>query len=518
MNLSDEILVRQNNLQAFLSDFKAIAKRSSVREKSFVIFNGKLDYNDQEEKSIEIKASFIRQQNLEYILLILRDTTPRDRLITLESNDKYKDQLLASVSHELRTPLNGSINLVESALMSKEIPETIKEQLLTPAFRSCKYLLHLINDILDMSQIKAHKLRLVYQEASLKESLTNAIQLVSLQAKRKGLKLEVDFYPSVPERFCTDHVRLSQIILNLVNNSIKFTQEGFVKVIVKSSQKHSNCLKITVDDSGMGMSKNDVGKLFKKFTHIDHQNQATINPTGVGLGLNIAYNLAELLGPPENQGITVSSTPNLGSSFSFYLENRCTGLAIAPCYPKNEVDPKYKIPDEINNETDGTIDTKKQGLFTPRLNKFRSTLVLEAKCSCPKILIVDDDQFNVFAFEVILNSFDLKYDVAYTGKAAIEKLLNKRRYSCGLNCKSCKLIFMDHEMPFMNGSETVKEIKHLQSQNLLQKDLAIIGCTAHNDSNEIDNFMASGLDDCLTKPISRDRVYEILLKFDAVNL
>jgi len=501
----------EKTLQDLLNNFKANALKDVISEKSFFIYNGKLETNLQRvEKSVEIKMSFIKQQNLKFILLILRDTTQHDRLITLESNDKYKDQLLASVSHELRTPLNGSINLVESAIRAKEIPETIKEQLLNPALRSCKFLTHLINDILDMSQIKAHKLRLAYQEANIKETLKDTIQLVSLQAKRKGLKLEISFDPSAPERFCTDHVRLSQIVLNLLNNSIKFTQEGFVKLTVKASQKYSNCLKIRVDDSGMGMNQKDLSKLFTRFTHIEHPSRETVNPGGAGLGLNIAYNLAELLGSPNNKAIKVSSTPNLGSSFSFILENKTK--AVLPGYQAESL----KIPDEMNNESDGTIDTRMKTLFTPRLNKHQSAPTPDTKCPCPKILIVDDDQFNVFAFEAILNSFNLKYDVTFTGNDALEKLCNKKVCSYDSNCKSYQLIFMDREMPFMDGCETVKEIKRLQSQNLLKKELAIVGCTAHNDINEIDNFMSCGLDDCLTKPISRDRVYETFMKFDAL--
>ena len=133
------------------------------------MYHGKLKTEHSPQQSIEVKISFIQHFETDYIILILRDTTQRDLLLTLEETNKYKDKLLASVSHELRAPLNGNINLVETAVNSPKITATIKETLLIPALRSSKFLLHLINDILDMSQIKEKKLRLVSQSEDLKK-------------------------------------------------------------------------------------------------------------------------------------------------------------------------------------------------------------------------------------------------------------------------------------------------------------------------------------------------------------
>ena len=125
--------------------FKGIIKEKYLRERSFIIYNGKLKTENRSEKSIEIKISYIQQQSSEFIIVIIRDTTQRDLLVTLEDNNKYKDQLLASVSHELRAPLNGNISILEATVHSKEVPDNIKEQRIIPALRSSKYLLHLIN-------------------------------------------------------------------------------------------------------------------------------------------------------------------------------------------------------------------------------------------------------------------------------------------------------------------------------------------------------------------------------------
>jgi len=182
------------------------------------------------------------------------------------------------------------------------VPDNIKERLLTPALRSSKFLLHLINDILDMSQIKAQKLRLIFKAALLKETLHDTLQLVELQAKKKGVELRLTMHPDTQGILCTDHVRLSQIVLNLLNNAIKFTPKGSI-ILSATPADDPNCVKISVQDSGIGIKKENVKKLFADYTHIEFADRAVINSTGVGLGLSIAYNLAKLLGPKTQKGI-----------------------------------------------------------------------------------------------------------------------------------------------------------------------------------------------------------------------
>ncbi len=219
---------RDRNLEDLVISFQKIIRSGEIQEREFLIHNGKLKIEDQQDKSLEVKISFVQHFENYYIILILRDTTQRDLLVMLEETNKYKDQLLASVSHELRAPLNGNINLVESAINSPKIPESLKETLLIPALRSSKFLLHMINDILDMSQIKEKKLRLVFQSDNLKQTLKSTAQLVELQVSKKGVQLVLELDPALPKAFTTDHIRLSQIVLNLLTNAIKFTKEGTI--------------------------------------------------------------------------------------------------------------------------------------------------------------------------------------------------------------------------------------------------------------------------------------------------
>ncbi len=201
-----------------------------------------------------------------------------------------------------------------------------------------------------MSQIKAQKLRLVFQPENIKKTLINTIQLIELQAQKKGVVVLLEMEQGIPKNFCTDHVRLSQIVLNLLNNALKFTFEGVIKLIARPIEGLP-WLKILVEDSGIGMSSDDMKKLFAgNFTHIDFQDRELINPAGVGLGLNIAYNLAELLGPKNHNEIQVRSVPNQGSTFSFVIENKEAGLAC-----QNE-DDSLKVADE--ERTEEAIDPK----------------------------------------------------------------------------------------------------------------------------------------------------------------
>jgi len=435
----------------------------------------------------------------------------------MEETNRYKDQLLASVSHELRAPLNGNINLVESAVDSLEIPDDIKESLLVPALRSSKFLLHLINDILDMSQIKEKKLRLIFESGDLKETLKSTAQLVELQAKKRNIELLLELDPNLPKSFCTDHVRLSQIVLNLLNNAIKFTREGSVKLTAKPIFEASSWVKISVEDSGIGMSQENVKKLFTAYTHIEFKERQVMNPTGAGLGLNIAYNLAELLAPKDEEGINVFSVPNQGSIFSFVIENKEVQLPTLEC---------SDLSIEVANELPGVIkpifNFKKPATnmqtsvipFTTRAFYSSESIVIESVCSCAKVLIVDDNPFNTMAFETILSSLGIKCESVYSGKSAIQKLLQHQAKTCSeKDCKLYSVVFMDQEMPEMSGAEAVREIRTFQEESILPTGMRIIGCTAHKSKEEVERFLESGLDQCIHKPISKVMIGDILKEF-----
>jgi signal transduction histidine kinase len=492
-------------LEEVVTRFKEIIMHKEIQERQFLIYNGKLQIENHPAKSLEIKISFVQHFEDSYIILMLRDTTQRDLLITLEETNKYKDQLLASVSHELRAPLNGTINMVEGAVQSKYVSEHIKETLLIPALRSSKFLLHIINDVLDMSQIKEKKLRLVFQSGNLRETLRSAAQLVEIQAKKKGIQLFVEIESNIPQKLCTDHIRLSQIVLNLLNNGIKFTKEGIVKLTAQAISGSSS-VRITVEDSGIGMFPENLQKLFTAYTHIEFEERQSMNPTGAGLGLNIAHNLALLLGPKDHSGITAKSISGQGSTFTFILENH-----------QEEPDDSGELLDETPEQLVQFMPSARlhgsrinSSSTAPLMGRSESFSLLSSFCSCPQVMIVDDNPFNTMAFETILGSLEIKCDCVYSGSACIKSLLNRQTKPCSENCKQYGVIFMDQEMPEMSGTETAHEILKLQNENLLAQGIMIIGCTAHKSKEEVKKFMEAGIDQCIHKPISAVMIKEIL--------
>jgi len=293
--------------------------------------------------------------------------------------------------------------------------------------------------------------------------------------------------------------------LNFLTNAIKFTKEGAVKLMAVPIQGTS-WIKVSVEDSGIGISKEDMQKLFSSSMNTETEERPIINPTGVGLGLNIASNLVDFLAPQGQPGINVISTPHQGSVFSFILENKTK----APIEPEEENAQCKDFSGEVADELVERI--KFETLRSPNLEVGKLKLV----CSCPQILIVDDNPFNTMALETILNSLEIKCSSVYSGSAAIEKLLNHQTKACrSKSCKAYSVIFMDQEMPEMSGIEIVAEIKRLQGEKLVSKAVKIIGCTAHKAKEDVDKFMAAGLDHCIFKPISiamiRDTLKEFLL-------
>jgi len=475
--------------------------------------------NSSSEKSIEVKLSLSRgQYSKQFLILLLRDTTQRDQVIRLEANNKYKDQLLASVSHELRTPLNGSINLLEASLCSDTIDTQTKQDFLMPALNSSKFLLHLINDILDMSQIKAEKLRLTFQRIDPRETIINAVKLLTLNAQMKGINLEVELQDDLPNIFSTDHVRLSQIILNLIHNSIKFTQIGFVKISAEPVESMP-WIKIVIQDSGIGMTKEEVKQLFSVFTHIESHDRDNLNPTGAGLGLSIAHNLAKILGPKAAGGIKVSSIPGQGSSFTFFIENREAHSKRQARVNREKQEESLSIESHPEIGEEPAKYKTIPNYISPKSTKFLTmSLKLEesVNCKCPKILIIDDDAFNMLAYKSVFRTLGADCDCAYNGKAGIEKLLQRVYNPCCQGCKPFSLIFMDQEMPEMNGVETVAEIKGLQAQGKLP-GVNIIGCTAHKDGQDIYYFLRSGINKCIEKPISVTTMKQLLEEYEILS-
>mgnify|MGYP000880085624 CR=1 FL=1 len=516
--------------------------RSSQQTPFVTVECSKKDENDSwRHYTLKFALSIYNEKKV--IVANINDTTEREALRTLQDDNNYKTRLFASVSHELRTPLNGSINFTEQALNDPDIPQSAKNNFILPALRSNRMLLSLINDFLDFSQMQANKLRLVFEPKNIIETAKECIELLEIQASKRGIGLKLESLIS-PNReiILSDHNRLKQIILNFLSNAVKFTFEGSVVLSLEEiaiSEYHG--IRIKCSDTGIGIDEENQAKLFKAFEKIELGSNSKINATGVGLGLVISNNLAELLnqGAPasDNRSIQFVSIPSKGSNFWVdiidreMLENRPLHSLNSDRFSEKDLTEKHH--DETELRCDHNLSTKRKRSLdrvkTPdssltsiplklrRGGTYRSQELTTApqsqvKCSCPSILIVDDDSFNLTALDQHLLKLKMACEWAFNGLQAIEKIKRRQSHPCSVCCEQYKVVFLDCNMPVMDGFQTSRMLRQMIAQKEISP-LKIIACTAFVQASELDQAIAAGMDDYCIKPISHMIIKQKLAKF-----
>mgnify|MGYP000937290318 CR=1 FL=1 len=509
--------------------------------------------NPSNKKHFSIKFTTSLFMDKQVMVINITDTTDRDSLIAAEASNEYKTRLLSSVSHELRTPLNGSINFIEQTISESTVSDTVKSKWLIPALRCNRLLLFLVNDILDFSQMHAGKLRLVFETKSVVETAMECIELLEIQAQKKqiGLKLQNNLRKK-DETLRTDHNRLKQVILNLLSNAVKFTFHGGVTLILdevvitqpqllslsydnNSSGSLVRGIKVTCQDSGIGINSENQKKLFQSFEKLDlGKHDLRMNATGAGLGLVISNNIVQRLNPEEVTGreaevIKFKSKENEGTSFFFTVYNRGPGNSLAykhlqsiqdddsPAATFSDAGMGHKNTEQLmrtlpikqtTSRTSRQIDSllsrfsirtsHKSIDFGLTCNLLNSPTI---KCDCPKILIVDDDPFNLTALDQILSKFKISCTWAFNGKQAIEKMKSRQRNLCSSSCHQYKAMFLDCQMPILDGFETSKIVKKMIKNGEID-EVKIIACTAFVQKSDEARAREAGMDDFCTKPIN----------------
>lgn len=374
-----------------------------------------------------------------------------------ERSVKVKDLFLANMSHEIRTPMNGIIGMID--LISGTKLNNEQKNYIQTIKRSSETLLNILNDILDLSKIEAGKMQLKKHPVRLKTVMEKLYALFSQQALSKNTNLYYHIDKKLPEYIIVDETRLLQILSNLTSNAIKFTDgDGSIDIGVKrpSNKDGSNMIKVDVTDSGIGISEENLNKLFYTFNQLD--NSTTKTYSGTGLGLSISKELCKLM----NGDIGVSSTEGLGSTFWFTFE-------------AEEADPNMVLESEAY---DKNIDL--QSYF---------------KSKKPYILLVDDNLVNRQVAGEILKKSGCKVDLAVNGFKAIEKAKAKN-YDC---------ILMDIQMPDMDGVVATQKIRNIRKD----KTPPVIAMTAYSMKEDRERFIKQGLDDYIAKPI---RANELIKK------
>ena len=399
--------------------------------------------------------------------------------------NRGKSDFLSNMSHEIRTPINAVLGMNEMIL--RESLEALKnlpgdnESVMQIFSDISKYsgniesagnnLLSLINDILDFSKIESGKMQLVEANYKLSSVLNDVCNMIFFKAKEKGLAFSVDVDRTIPDVLNGDEIRVRQIIINILNNAVKYTKEGHVDLNVRSQEydsyeKRAICLIVSVSDTGIGIKEEDIGKLFTKFERVDLEQNSTVE--GTGLGLAITQNLLEMMGGD----IEVKSVYNEGSTFIIRLPQ-----VVVNDEPVGDFKRKF-------DESIETMETYVESFHAPDAH----------------ILVVDDTKMNLLVVEGLLKNTGLKIDTATSGARSIE-LARDNHYD---------IILMDQRMPEMNGTQAMQHIKDEKGVNATTPFICL---TADAISGAKERYMESGFTDYLTKPIDYSALEKMLINY-----
>jgi signal transduction histidine kinase/ActR/RegA family two-component response regulator len=420
-------------------------------------WTGETSILDSEGKEIPVLQTLICHKDetgeTQRISTIMKNISELKELIKkAEMANKAKSSFLANMSHEIRTPMNGIIGM--SDLILKDVKEQEIVDKLNIIKNSSHALLTVINDILDYSKIEANKLEIEKISFDIHKTLNELISLFQIEATEKGLNLSIEFDENIPSTISSDPIRIRQVLNNLISNALKFTIAGSVKIYVKSKKiNDQNQFIITVKDTGIGITKENIDQLFIDFNQLDSSTSRRFG--GTGLGLSISKKLAILLGGD----IHVTSELEKGSEFIFIFSYDEEKNSVQV----QGVDDRIKtIPDSINL----------------------------------KVLVTEDNIVNQKVVTSHLKKNNIEFDVANNGIEALEML----------KINSYDVILMDCHMPLMDGYEATRRISEKYKTNKPK----IIALTASVMKEDIERCYEAGMDIFLAKPLDAKKLIETL--------
>lgn len=378
---------------------------------------------------------------------------------------KAKSQFLAQMSHEIRTPINAVLGMNEMILR-----ESSDENILDYAANiqsAGRTLLSIINSILDFSKIEDGKMEIIPVKYDIASMINNLVNSIAERARDKSLDFIVDVDEKLPSVLLGDDVRITQVIMNLLTNAVKYTEEGKVTLSIKEGKRDANFvyLDVQVKDTGIGIREEDMIKLFESFERLEEKRNRNIE--GTGLGMSIVTKLLEMM----DSELHVESVYGVGSVFSFCLRQ-------------------------------SIVDAHPIGDYVKRLerSKGQSEEVTHLYAPKARVLVVDDNAMNLKVVKNLMKLNGIVPDQVLSGMEAIE-MIRRKNYD---------IVFLDHMMPKMDGIETLEKIKE---EHLKAEGMTIIALTANAVVGAKEIYLQAGFDDYLSKPIEVDRLEKKLAKY-----
>lgn len=563
------------------------------KESEYIFLDGTLE----EKISLEISLSYTMFNGHPCISCSFNDTSYRDKMTKLMDHSHYKSFLLSSLSHEFRTPMNGSTMLLNEMQKDPSIPTDVKERYLKPVILNLKRLLLMIHSMGDYSLISQNaSINLTCKSFNLRKFLKDILAIISFEVeKKKNVELQLEIDQDVPFSILSDKKRLGRVLICLLENAVKFTFQGTVRLRVsalfaESERRRSEDLDVSeraqlsqpatylsyqgtvfsVEDTGTGMTEKQLQDLRNILRYGDFENKVSRNSTGACLGLTLANELAKTFG----NELVFESQPQQGTKVSFILKNQAPMMGSS----LNDVDirervvfsdrssigslendgrialdinnaksylfdmEKLKTPNEsssaVNNHsspglgkfrgafTGPQLSPQKENLFDikdkifdenfnfPKFGLFSFDYLAVTKCDCPRILVVDDDPFNIYSVKTIFTKHGEPIAEAYNGLEAIDvatKICEEHKANCIGKAGGLKLIMMDFNMPVMDGCQATMKLKEMMAEKIIPP-ISIIGCTAYDNFEIHEACLRAGMDGVEVKPISITKIKKRLTK------